>query len=68
MEKDYKEYRELTLEEKMKVYENYQKWFNTLDKEEQELIDDGGFSSFEEFNAEAWWSNLTYNAETLEAE
>ena len=65
---DYKEYRELTLEEKMKTYENYQKWFNSLPKEEQIMIDDGGFNSFEDYNAEAWWSNLTYNPITLEVE
>ena len=65
---NYKEYRELTLEEKMKVYENYQRWFNTLTKEEQECIDDGGFETFEDFNEEAWWSNLTYNPITLEVE
>lgn len=61
-----KEYAEFTLEEKMKIYENYQKWFSTLSKEEQENTDDGGFSSFEEFNEVVSWIGKKYNTETLE--
>ena len=63
---DYKEYRELTLEEKMKVYENYQKWFATLSEEEKKNTDEGGFETFEEFNEMAYWINSICNVKTFE--
>lgn len=60
-------YNELTLEEQKKVYENYKAWFDTLTKKEAESIDDGGFSTFEDFHLQASWINLLYDAKTLEA-
>lgn len=62
----YKEYRELTLEERMKVYENYQKWFATLSEEEKKNTDEGGFETFEDFNEVASWTNPICDAKTLE--
>ena len=61
-----KEYIEFTLEERMKIYENYNKWFNSLSKEEQKNTYDGGFSNFEEFNEVVSWIGKEYDAETLE--
>ena len=55
-----KEYTELTFEERKIVWKKYQELCK-IDKD----IDT--FENFEEFNGAACWTNLDYDANTLEA-
>ena len=61
-----KYYNDLTLEEQKKVYANYQTWFDTLTEKEKADTDDGGFKTFEEYHAQATWTNLLIDTDTFE--
>ena len=55
-----KSYREMSLEEQKKVYELYQR---DCEKDNGMEV----YETFEDFDADAWWTDLDYDAETLEA-